>query len=138
MPLSYFSRIFPLLQERIRQDVSSALPLNNDSLRHCLDTMLSCAPGEEGSLTNDPAFEAMYGWKQADLSIADLAQGVSWTNAWLAASTSRPRNCGRITNSHPFAGLTHTSLKRGKLFAERNLPLQSSAAAQDQGKRNAS
>lgn len=73
MPLSYFSRIFPLLQERIRQDVSSALPLNNDSLRHCLDTMLSCAPGEEGSLTNDPAFEAMYGWKQADLSIADLA-----------------------------------------------------------------
>ena len=127
MPLSYFSRIFPLLQERIRQDVSSALPLNNDSLRHCLDTMLSCAPGEEGSLTNDPAFEAMYG-----------LQGVSWTNAWLAASTSRPRNCGRITNSHPFAGLTHTSLKRGKLFAERNLPLQSSAAAQDQGKRNAS
>ena len=126
MPLSYFSRIFPLLQERIRQDVSSALPLNNDSLRHCLDTMLSCAPGEEGSLTNDPAFEAMYGWKQADLS------------AWLAASTSRPRNCGRTTSSHPFAGLTHTSLKRGKLFAERNLPLQSSAAAQDQGKRNAS
>lgn len=73
MPLSYFSRIFPRLQERIRQDVPSALPLNNDSLRRCLDAMLSCAPGDEGSLTSDPAFEAMFGWKQADLSMADLA-----------------------------------------------------------------
>ena len=73
MSLSYFSRIFPRLQERIRQDVPSALPLNNDSLRRCLDAMLSCAPGDEGSLTSDPAFEAMFGWKQADLSMADLA-----------------------------------------------------------------
>ena len=49
MSLSYFSRVLPRLQERIRQDVPSALPLSNDSLRRCLDAMLSCAPGGEGS-----------------------------------------------------------------------------------------
>ena len=37
MPLSYFSRLFPRLQDRIREAVPSTLPLNNDSLRRCLD-----------------------------------------------------------------------------------------------------
>ena len=45
MPLSYFSRLFPRLQDRIRQDVPSALPLNNDSLRRCLDSMLTLCTG---------------------------------------------------------------------------------------------
>lgn len=72
MPLSYFSRIFPRLQECIRQDVPSALPLNNDSLRRCLDGILSCEPGEKGSLTGDPTFEASFGWEQADISMAAL------------------------------------------------------------------
>ncbi len=72
MPLSYFSRIFPRLQECIRQAVPSALPLNNDSLRRCLDGILSCEPGEKGSLTGDPTFEASFGWEQADISMAAL------------------------------------------------------------------
>lgn len=74
MPLSYFSRIFPRLQECIRQDVPSALPLNNDSLRRCLDGILSCEPGEKGSLTGDPTFEASFGWEQADISMAALKE----------------------------------------------------------------
>ena len=72
MPLSYFSRLFPHLQDRIRQDVPSALPLNNDSLRRCLDSMLTCALGEKGSLTGDPAFEATFGWQQSDVSMTEL------------------------------------------------------------------
>lgn len=72
MPLSYFSRLFPRLQDRIRQDVPSTLPLNNDSLRRCLDSMLTCAPGEKGSLTGDPAFEATFGWQQSDVSMDEL------------------------------------------------------------------
>ena len=72
MPLSYFSRLFPRLQDRIREAVPSTLPLNNDSLRHCLDAMLTCAPGEKGSLTGDPSFEATFGWRQADVTLAEL------------------------------------------------------------------
>ena len=72
MPLSYFSRLFPSLQARIREAVPSTLPLSNDSLRRCLDAMLSCAPGEEGSLVGDPSFEATFGWRQTEVSIADL------------------------------------------------------------------
>ncbi len=72
MSLPYFSKLFPRLQDRIREDVPAALPLNNDSLRRCLDAMLSCAPGEKGSLTGDPCFEATFGWRQADVSMADL------------------------------------------------------------------
>ena len=53
MPLSYFSRLFPSLQARIREAVPSTLPLSNDSLRRCLDAMIYCAPGEEGSLVGD-------------------------------------------------------------------------------------
>ena len=72
MPLSYFSRLFPRFQNRIRQAVPSTLPLNNDSLRRCLDSMLTCAPGEKGSLTGDPAFEATFGWQQSDVSMDEL------------------------------------------------------------------
>ncbi|WP_294446925.1 DEAD/DEAH box helicase [uncultured Mailhella sp.] len=72
MSLSYFSRLFPRLQDRIRQDVPSALPLNNDSLRRCLNAMLTCDPGAEDSLTDDPAFEATFGWKQSGATLAEL------------------------------------------------------------------
>ncbi len=73
MALSYFSRLFPHIQKRIREDIPSALPQSNDSLRRCLDAMISGTPGEETSLIGDPAFEGTFGWKQASVSMAELA-----------------------------------------------------------------
>ena len=73
MPQSYFSKIFPRLKECLRQEIPSALPLNNASLLHYLDSILSSSPGEKGNLINDPAFEAMFGWQEADVSMAELS-----------------------------------------------------------------
>ena len=72
MPLSYFSRLFPRLQEQIQEAVPSTLPLNNDSLRRCLNAVISRTPGEEGSLMGDPAFEATFGWKTSDVRLDEL------------------------------------------------------------------
>ena len=49
-----------------------AVEAYNDSLRRCLDSILTCAPGEKGSLTGDPAFEATFGWQQSDVSMTEL------------------------------------------------------------------
>ena len=49
MPLSYFSREFsPSSGVHPAGCSLRFLPLNNDSLRRCLDGILSCEPGEKG------------------------------------------------------------------------------------------
>ena len=70
MPLSYFSRLFPRLQDRIRQDVPSALPLNNDSLRRFLDSMVK------------------KGASRATPPLKPLSAGSSRTSAWPSLKAS--------------------------------------------------
>lgn len=106
MPLTYFSKIFPRLQERLRYAVPSTLPLSNDSLRRCLDAMLSGAPGDEGSLVSDPAFEAMFGWKYADVTMADLVGSI--VDAQLASCLNEPPEELRQDYAFPFSRRPYT------------------------------
>lgn len=71
---AYFSKLFPLLQDRTRESALGVLNLGNASLRRQLNATFANPLGEQGCLMADPAFEAVFGWTEGEVSMSELAQ----------------------------------------------------------------
>ncbi|MDR1063830.1 MAG: DEAD/DEAH box helicase, partial [Azoarcus sp.] len=73
MSLSYFSELLPVLAERSKLGAISRLGFANAPLRRHLAEMFDSPYGEPGAFLADPTFEAVFGWHNAEPSMADLA-----------------------------------------------------------------
>ena len=73
MSMHFFSELFLRLRDNVRMSAPAELETNSDSLRHCLDDFFSRQAGDPQGLIGDPTFEATFGWKQADISMGELA-----------------------------------------------------------------
>jgi ATP-dependent helicase YprA (DUF1998 family) len=69
----YFSELLPVLAERSKLGAISRLGFANVPLRRHLAEMFDRPYGEPGAFLADPTFEAVFGWSNADPSMADLA-----------------------------------------------------------------
>ena len=70
--LSY-SKLANQLTSRATRAVLGLQGLRNQALRNYLATALDHEPGVEGSFLADPVFEAIFGWRQANQTMGDLA-----------------------------------------------------------------
>ncbi|MGK2870735.1 MAG: DEAD/DEAH box helicase [Alphaproteobacteria bacterium] len=69
----YFSELLPVLAERSKLAAISRLGYANEPLRRHLSEMFDRPYGEPGAFLGDPTFEAVFGWRIADSSMADLS-----------------------------------------------------------------
>ena len=67
-----FLSLINQLDRRAYRSVVSQFGFKNDSLNHYLSEVLSSGPGNKGSLLADPVFEATFGYKAGDKTMADL------------------------------------------------------------------
>lgn len=72
MNQSYFSDLFPVLAERAQQSAISRLGFSSVPLRRHLAEVFGRPYGTPGAFLADPTFEAVFGWKQGDSSMAEL------------------------------------------------------------------
>ena len=72
MSQSYFSELLPVLAERSKLAAISRLGFANAPLHRHLGEMFDRPYGESGAFLADPAFEAVFGWRSAEPSMADL------------------------------------------------------------------
>jgi DEAD/DEAH box helicase domain-containing protein len=76
MQISYFSSLLPELTTRAARATISKLGFSNQPLRkHLLETFAR-GYGETGCFLADPVFEATFGWKQADVTMASLTKAL--------------------------------------------------------------
>lgn len=76
MQISYFSSLLPELTTRAARATISKLGFSNQPLRkHLLETFAR-GYGETGCFLADPVFEATFGWKQADATMASLTKAL--------------------------------------------------------------
>lgn len=73
MNLNYYSDLLPTLSERAKLATIGRLGFANTALRRHLNDMFGHPYGQEGAFLGDPAFEAVFGWKKADVTMGDLA-----------------------------------------------------------------
>ena len=73
MESRYFGHMLDLLAKRAASSTTSWLGFSNVPLRRHLQDVFSRGYGQEGSFIGDPAFEAVFGWTQADKVIGELA-----------------------------------------------------------------
>ena len=68
----YFSELMPVLAERAKQAAIGRLGFANIPLRQHLAEVFDQPYGEQGAFLADPAFEAVFGWRQGELTMQDL------------------------------------------------------------------
>lgn len=69
----YFSELLPQLASRSNLATVNQLGFSNAPLRKFLSEAFSNPFGESGSFLADPAFEAVFGWRQAQPTLQELA-----------------------------------------------------------------
>ena len=74
MQSNYFSSLLPELSTRAARATISKLGFSNPPLRRHLLDVFARGYGEPGCFLGDPVFEATFGWKQADTTMAVLAK----------------------------------------------------------------
>lgn len=77
-PLSptYFSTLLPEMATRAARATVSRLGFSNPALRQYLNERYSVDLGQPGCFIGEPVFEATYGWKAAEQTLADLSPGL--------------------------------------------------------------
>jgi len=70
---AYFSELLPVLANRAKLAAISRLGFANAPLRRHLAEVFDRPYGETGSFLADPTFEAVFGWRTADVTMAELA-----------------------------------------------------------------
>lgn len=105
MSQTYFSELLPVLAERSKQAAISRLGFANAPLHRHLAKMFERPYGEQGAFLGDPAFEAVFGWRAADQSMADLS-GSLLTSALVQAMDEPPAELARdyrfAREQHPY------------------------------------
>ena len=91
MSQTYFSELLPVLAERAKLAAISRLGFSNIPLRRHLAEVFDRPYGERGAFLADPAFEAVFGWRQSKKCMADLA-GDLLTQALVNAMDQPPKD----------------------------------------------
>lgn len=73
MNFDYYSGLLPLLSERAKLATIGRLGFSNTALRRYLSNVFSRPHGQEGAFLGDPAFEAVFGWRKASVTMGDLS-----------------------------------------------------------------
>lgn len=73
MKPDFFSSLLPELSNRAARSSVGILGFSNRPLRRHLLSLFSQGYGEQGSFVAAPVFEATYGWKTADVTLAQLS-----------------------------------------------------------------
>lgn len=73
---AYFSTLLPELATRAARATVSRLGFSNPALRQYLTERFSVDLGEPGCFVGEPVFEATFGWKAADQTLAALSPGL--------------------------------------------------------------
>jgi DEAD/DEAH box helicase domain-containing protein len=92
--LEYFSELLPALADRSKLAALSRLGFNNPPLRKYLGDLFSSAYGDSGAFLADPAFEAVFGWRGADVTMRELA-GSMLTTELVQAMNKPPKELAR-------------------------------------------
>ena len=90
MEQQYFSKLLPQLADRSRSAALSRLGFAHAPLYRHLSELFSRPFGEVGSFLADPTFEATFGWKEGQKTMADLA-GDSLTESLVDAMDQPPK-----------------------------------------------
>ena len=105
MSQSYFSELLPVLAERSKLAAISRLGFANAPLHRHLGEMFDRPYGESGAFLADPAFEAVFGWRSAEPSMADLS-GSLLTPSLVQAMDEPPAELARdyrfAQGQHPY------------------------------------
>src|SRR5688572_6707576 len=88
MNSSNFSDLLPILAERSKLAAISRLGFANVPLRQYLSEVFDRPFGKTGSFLADPTFEAVFGWRPADVTMSDL--GGSLLTGDLVAALDKP------------------------------------------------
>lgn len=83
---SHFSELLPVLAERAKQAAISRLGFSNVPLRRYLAEIFGRPYGHSGAFLADPTFEAVFGWKKSQSTMAELA------GSWLASDLVEAMN----------------------------------------------
>lgn len=70
---AYFSTLLPELATRAGRATVSRLGFSNPALRQYLNDRFSVGLGQPGCFVGEPVFEATFGWKAADQTLATLS-----------------------------------------------------------------
>lgn len=90
MTSSYFSELIPQLAERTKLATINRLGFANAPFRRHLSQLFSRPFGANGSFLSDPAFEAVFGWRSGDSTMAEL-QGELLSPALVRAMDAPPK-----------------------------------------------
>lgn len=105
MSHTYFSELLPVLAQRTKLAALSRLGFANAPLRRHLAEMFERPYGEQGAFLADPAFEAVFGWRKANPTMADLI-GSLLTPALVQAMDSPPAELAKdyqfAQDQHPY------------------------------------
>ena len=91
-PLSFADLVRDLCV-RASRALSSQLAVRSPELRHYLAEKLEAPPGSDDALLADPVFEATFGWRLADETMADLAESGTLSPRLVAAMDDPPPDC---------------------------------------------
>ena len=91
-PLS-FADLVRDLSVRSSRALSSQLAVRSPELRRYLTGKLEAPPGSDDALLADPVFEATFGWRLADETMADLAESGTLSRRLVAAMDDPPPDC---------------------------------------------
>lgn len=91
-PLS-FADLVRDLSVRSSRALSSQLAVRSPELRRYLMGKLEAPPGSDDALLADPVFEATFGWRLADETMADLAESGTLSRRLVAAMDDPPPDC---------------------------------------------
>ncbi|MDP2787820.1 MAG: DEAD/DEAH box helicase [Pseudomonadota bacterium] len=89
MSLTHYAELLPVLAERAKLAAISRLGFANVPLRRHLAELFDRPYGEAGAFLADPAFEAVFGWRAGETSMAELA-GALLTPALVSAMDHPP------------------------------------------------
>lgn len=90
MNFNYYSDLLPTLTERAKLVTVGRLGFANTALRRHLNNVFARPYGQEGAFLGDPTFEAVFGWKKADVTMGALAGG-SLTSELVRAMDEPPK-----------------------------------------------
>ncbi len=76
MGLTHYAELLPVLAERAKLAAISRLGFANVPLRRHLAELFDRPYGEPGAFLADPTFEAVFGWRAAETSMAELANSL--------------------------------------------------------------
>ena len=92
-PSLSFADLVRDLSARSSRAISSQLAVRSPELRRYLAGKLEAPPGSDDALLADPVFEATFGWRLADQTMADLAESATLSPRLVAAMDDPPADC---------------------------------------------